>query len=760
MNPERFGPFTLIKRLGKGGIGEVFLAIAKSSSGSRKLLAIKRLLGANNADDELVSMLADEARVCLRLHHPNIVQVLDFGRTRGVHYIAMEYVDGCDLSVLVRGGRGSHVRGRPLPVPCALYAMHQIMQALDHAHRRRDDKGQPIKIIHRDVSPHNVMLSRRGLVKLTDFGLARTEISTHESRAGVVRGKFSYMPKEQAHGLDIDHRVDVFAAGVTLYEALTGTRPYSAVNLAQQLYQLEQPIVAPSAHVPNIPDEIDAIAMQALAPEPDDRYQTAALMAHDLQHELARLSTPNREAHRLSNLVCEAAPRPDSTVESLPRLSLADLPPPQESLIADALIQEQKTLAFLPRSAPIQDGELSVRSTVARSQDDGASTKLRSRSENLSAARTIARVSSDEILASSASLDDQSGDSLDRSAAAHRPSVRHARDTDDSLADLDPPSSPDDSAPAPDHASHISSRDADVVGGTIDADRQRASHSSKADSRSRGPASTARGRERMPGQALVEALEGTKRNAHREPQDALAAFEYAMAEHRRHTESEYDKDTVFIQRSSRTANIAAIALLSIALIGLGIAGGWLWRERATPRASSQDPAPVTLPGSTPGSPPPSLGPPHTRAEDPDEPPGDDRSTQRARPGDAPRAQPKPVQRAHGKDEQRSSTKRKRKRKPRTTKSRRASRRASSATRKAQPSKRRARAKAPKGGGILAVTATREAVIFVNDEPVGTAPTRLGLPAGVHRVRAVFEDETVSPVKWVNVEPGGQAKLSF
>ena len=188
MKHERFGNYVLLQRLGKGGMAEVFLARAQSVGGFEKMLAIKRLLPPYNTDPQIISMLGDEARLSVWLNHPNIVQVLDFGRVGQTYYIGMEYVRGCDLCDLIRPEGQSP--GRPLPLPTALYVMIQVADALGYAHTRKNRRGEPLGIIHRDVSPHNVLISSEGQVKLADFGLARASISVHHSAAGVISGKF------------------------------------------------------------------------------------------------------------------------------------------------------------------------------------------------------------------------------------------------------------------------------------------------------------------------------------------------------------------------------------------------------------------------------------------------------------------------------------------------------------------------------------------------------------------------------------------
>jgi len=357
MKPEPFGNYTLLRPLGKGGMAEVFLARARSIGGFEKLVAIKRLLPPFNIDNQILSMLADEARLSVWLTHPNIVQVLDFGRVGKTYYIAMEYVEGCDLCDLIRPS--GQTPGKPLPLPTALYVMVQVAEALDFAHRRRNERGEALGVIHRDVSPHNVLISTEGQVKLADFGLARASISVHHSHAGVIRGKFSYMPKEQAHGRDIDHRIDLFASGVTLYEALTGVKPYTSTTLAQQLFQLEQPVPPPSALLPDIPEEIDDLTLQAMSPDPGDRYQSAEDLATDLRNALLKVSTFAQEEKQLTALVKNSlAARGIKPPDPLPPMSLADIPVTTDNLIGEeVLILQQTQLPTATRtpSRPVLD---------------------------------------------------------------------------------------------------------------------------------------------------------------------------------------------------------------------------------------------------------------------------------------------------------------------------------------------------------------------------------------------------------------------
>ena len=348
---EPFGKYTLLKLLGKGGMAEVFLAAARSTDGFEKLLAIKRLLPPYCRDDHIISMLADEARLSIWLNHPNIVQVLDFGREGKTHYIAMEYVEGCDLCDILRPRDGSP--GQPLPLPTALCVVAQMAEALDYAHRRCNGDGVHLAIIHRDVSPHNVLISSEGQVKLADFGLARASVSTHYSTADVIRGKFSYMPKEQAHGGEIDHRIDIFATGATLYEALTGVKPYTSKTLAEQLYQLEQPLPPPSAHIPDIPESVDNLTMRAMHPDPAERYDDAGDLAEDLKEMLLEYSTFNQEADQLAAMVARTLGKVPRSPEPIPRMTISDFQITASSFLEEELEAVRRTV--LPPTNPGDD---------------------------------------------------------------------------------------------------------------------------------------------------------------------------------------------------------------------------------------------------------------------------------------------------------------------------------------------------------------------------------------------------------------------
>ncbi|PIE17584.1 MAG: hypothetical protein CSA65_08545 [Proteobacteria bacterium] len=363
---ESFGRYELIERLGFGGMAEVFLARTNGVGGFEKLLAIKRLLPHCTEDQQTVDLLADEAHITVQLTHPNIVQVFDFGQIDGSYFIAMEYVDGLDLKTLVQL---DEERSRPLPTDVALHTVISVLEGLDFAHKRRDDQGEELGIIHRDVSPHNVLLSRHGHIKLTDFGVARARISSHVSVVGDIRGKFSYMPPEQACGGEIDHRVDIFATGAILYELLSGIQPFRSTSTGEQMKLLSSKIPPPSSIISTLPPALDTITLCSLATNPEHRFETAGEFATELKTQLEILGGERTMAQRkLAALVdqrfqeCVEEERPEADERSQMR-SFAELAGGfEESLIFDSANPPKMATGEIPSLAEKTYDDDSLRS--------------------------------------------------------------------------------------------------------------------------------------------------------------------------------------------------------------------------------------------------------------------------------------------------------------------------------------------------------------------------------------------------------------
>ncbi len=208
-----FGPYLLQKLIAVGGMAEIYLARTKGLAGFERQLALK-VVHPDYADDKaFVQMLINEAKIAVGLNHPNVVQTFDLGRIGNRYFISMEYVDGMDLFQLLKR---LTERGSSMPVELAAYVVHGALGGLDYAHNKCDEQGNPLRIIHRDMSPQNILCSRQGEVKITDFGIAKAANLTGKTRAGVIKGKLVYMSPEQAWGEPVDHRTDIFSVGIVL----------------------------------------------------------------------------------------------------------------------------------------------------------------------------------------------------------------------------------------------------------------------------------------------------------------------------------------------------------------------------------------------------------------------------------------------------------------------------------------------------------------------------------------------------------------
>jgi serine/threonine protein kinase len=271
-----FGKYYLYERLAVGGMAEIFKAKMFGVDGFEKTMVVKQILPQYSRHREFIQMFIDEAKITVSLSHGNIVPVFELGEIEGIYYIAMECVDGKTLGEVMDAGLDS---GRRLSIPHALYICAEMLAGLDFAHRKTDDDGRPLGIVHRDVSPQNILLSYDGAVKVVDFGIARAATKVHETQAGVIKGKFGYMSPEQAMGQDVDRRSDIFAAGILLYEMLTLERLFQGATDGVTLDRVKRADVpTPSRTNPQLPPKVDAIVFKALARRPEDRYQTAGEM--------------------------------------------------------------------------------------------------------------------------------------------------------------------------------------------------------------------------------------------------------------------------------------------------------------------------------------------------------------------------------------------------------------------------------------------------------------------------------------------------
>jgi serine/threonine-protein kinase len=284
--PERFGRYVLLDRIGMGGMAEVYRAVMPGPEGFRRTFVVKRILGQFSQSESFVEMFVREARICGLLNHPNIVQVHDFGSIDGSYFLAMEYVRGRDLQAVLRRIRQMQ---RSVPVPVAAYIAREVAECLGYAHALTGDGGRPLNIIHRDVSPSNIMCLSAGGVKLLDFGIAKTmgEDPADRTERGAFKGKLSYMAPERVKREPIDGRSDLFSLGVVLWEMLAGRRLFRASSDAGTLTNVvEAAVPLPSSLRADVPPELDAIVMRALERDPDARYATGQAMAEDLEEVL------------------------------------------------------------------------------------------------------------------------------------------------------------------------------------------------------------------------------------------------------------------------------------------------------------------------------------------------------------------------------------------------------------------------------------------------------------------------------------------
>jgi serine/threonine-protein kinase len=275
--------YRITERVAAGGMAEVFRGVAESIQGFRKNVAIKRVLPALTKNKKFVAMFLDEARLSLHLQHANIVQVFDIGHTEETYFIVMEYVEGVDLKRLLEWRRKI---GRPLTIGQTVYSIMEVCKGLAYAHEAvHPETGRPLGIVHRDVSPPNVLLSRNGEIKVTDFGLAKAAVQVETTDPGVVKGKMSYLSPEAARGAEVDRRADIFAVGILLYEMLTGKRLFYGETDYQTVELVRGAKIPPiGAQNPEVEPELEEIVRKALARRPDDRFQSAT----DLQDALAQ----------------------------------------------------------------------------------------------------------------------------------------------------------------------------------------------------------------------------------------------------------------------------------------------------------------------------------------------------------------------------------------------------------------------------------------------------------------------------------------
>lgn len=291
---ERFGKFVLLNRIAFGGMAEVFRAKMEGAVGFQRIVAIKRILPEYSEDPTFIQMFTDEARIAGSLTHPHIVQINELGEVDGIYYISMEMIDGIDLARVIKIRR---TLAMPIPLGVILDVVIPVCKALHYAHTAVDPNNNPLQMIHRDVTPHNILISKKGEIKLTDFGIAKAAQNIAQTAVGELKGKLSYMSPEQAEGRPVDQRTDIFQVGIVLYEMLTLRKMFEGNSDHSVLHKIQNAMYPPPRQlVANIPELMEQIVLRALAVDSRQRYQTASELERDLTH--LRNSLPIQERNR------------------------------------------------------------------------------------------------------------------------------------------------------------------------------------------------------------------------------------------------------------------------------------------------------------------------------------------------------------------------------------------------------------------------------------------------------------------------------
>ena len=297
---ERFGKYRLLYRIAVGGMAEIFVAQQEGMQGFSRKIVIKRIRPNLSSKETFVNMFLNEAKLAAQLNHSNIGQIYDLGRIGSSFFIAMEYVRGRDMRAVVRKAERRNI---PFPLEYSLLVAREILEGLYYAHRKKDDNGNPLNVVHRDVTPENVILSFDGEVKLLDFGIAKAENMTSDTRAGEIKGKLGYMSPEQIKGKNLDQRSDIFSFGVVLYEWVTGHRLFGQGEDAEVLRNVvEGKIYPPSYFKDDLPEPVEALIMKSLRRNRQERYQSAWEMQFDINQFMSKLAFNPSNIH-LSNFL-------------------------------------------------------------------------------------------------------------------------------------------------------------------------------------------------------------------------------------------------------------------------------------------------------------------------------------------------------------------------------------------------------------------------------------------------------------------------
>ncbi len=357
--PQPFGPYELLRRLGRGGMAEVYLAKAPTTHGDSRLVALKRMHAQLTEDQSAVDMLVQEARLAMRFDNANIAQTFELGCHDGTSFFIMEYVDGVDLGTLASSCEN---RGARLPAQLVAHVCAGIARGLSYAHELADENGTRLGIVHRDVSPQNVLISRMGEVKIIDFGVAKVAARIQQTMAGIIKGKYAYMSPEQASAEPVDPRSDVFSLGVCMWELVTGKPLFRALGSNSPFAVLravrEDPIAKAHNTAQGLSPELSAIIHKALERDKTARFQSMAELANELESWL-RKTAPGYDARRLADdvrKIVQAAPPgsvPQNAIATPPLAKMApdEYQPSQLSVVAQSPLQPGRVPPRRPNHA-------------------------------------------------------------------------------------------------------------------------------------------------------------------------------------------------------------------------------------------------------------------------------------------------------------------------------------------------------------------------------------------------------------------------
>lgn len=346
---QQLGRYHLLDRIAFGGMAEVYRAKTFDRDGNVHMVAIKRVLAHLVEDEDFIQMLVDEAKIASMIRHPSVARVYEFARAQGEYFIAMEHIDGKDVRTILERCRA---QGRPLPPQHAAFIASEVAGALGAAHSLVDAQGRPLRVVHRDVSPSNVICSYAGEVKLCDFGIAKATLSRVQTKTGVIKGKVKYMSPEQAMGRKLDHRSDIFSLGSVLYEMLTNVPPFSAPNEMELLIKVRDARYRRVRELnPEVPPALEAIVDRALSRSRAARFQSAEDMQAALRTFLAQAHPGYARSHLGRHLRKMFEREIELELRRLEEYVISDDVDPRnlgDNLIADALGPDAPYSKFTP----------------------------------------------------------------------------------------------------------------------------------------------------------------------------------------------------------------------------------------------------------------------------------------------------------------------------------------------------------------------------------------------------------------------------